>query len=256
MTGCARCSCTIPSRSSACSTRLLWTTMHSRARTDTRCAALPAALITTTSRTRFAAFRLSASTPWPEPPERRGRGRQRRSSSAARLGMPTSKWKRSGCALRIVCAAAVPGCVLHQDSFVRLLPAYPVSRPAAVFASPGLSGCPTNGWAARGAPELHLGVRQPLERDPAPFQPICPPSTHTCPCSQVAIGMSRRCFGWVLQVCARFQTIVGIRELAAPPAPRAGDPGRKISMCMRLILIASCGYVGYVGSDTHFYTQM
>ena len=157
MTGCARCSCTIPSRSSACSTRLLRTTMHSRARTDTRCAALPAALITTTSRTRFAAFRLSASTPWPEPPERRGRGRQRRSSSAARLGMPTSKWKRSGCALRIVCAAAVPGCVLHQDSFVRLLPAYPVSRPAAVFASPGLSGCPPSGWAARGASRAPLG---------------------------------------------------------------------------------------------------
>ena len=131
--------------------------MHSRARTDTRCAALPAALMTTTSRTRFAAFRLSASTPWTEPPVRRGRGRQRRSSSAARLGMPTSKWKRSGCALRIVCAAAVPGCVLHQDSFVRLLPAYPVSRPAAVFASPGLSGCPPSGWAARGALQTPLG---------------------------------------------------------------------------------------------------
>jgi hypothetical protein len=71
--------------------------------------------------------------------------------------MPTSKWKRSGCALRIVCAAAVPGCVLHQDSFVRLLPAYPVSRPAAVFASPGLSGCPSSGWAARGASRAPLG---------------------------------------------------------------------------------------------------
>ena len=35
---------------------------------------------------------------------KRGRGRQHRSSSAARLGMPTSKGKRSGCALRAVCA--------------------------------------------------------------------------------------------------------------------------------------------------------
>jgi hypothetical protein len=35
---------------------------------------------------------------------KRGRGRQHRSSSAARPGMPTSKGKRSGCALRTVCA--------------------------------------------------------------------------------------------------------------------------------------------------------
>lgn len=134
-----------------------------------------------------------------------------------------------GSAAAVRCApcvpAAVPGCVASSGQLRTAAACLSCKHAAAVFASPGLSGCPPDGWAARGAPELHLGVRQPLERDPAPFQPICPPSTHTCPCSQVAIGMSRRCFGWVLQLCARFQTIVGIRELAAPPAPRAGDPG-------------------------------
>ena len=51
------------------------------------------------------AVRVRDTSPWTEPPVRRGRGRQHRSSSsAARLGMPTSKGKRSGCALRAVCA--------------------------------------------------------------------------------------------------------------------------------------------------------
>ena len=79
------------------------------------------------------AVRVRDTCPWTEPPVRRGRGRQHRStSSAARLGMPTSEGKRSGCALRAVCArrsdwlCASSG-QLRQDSFVRLLPAYPVS---------------------------------------------------------------------------------------------------------------------------------
>ena len=90
------------------------------------------------------AVRVRDTCPWTEPPVRRGRGRQHRStSSAARLGMPTSEGKRSGCALRAVCArrsdwlCASSGQLRH-DSFVRLLPAYPVSTPAAVFASLGL----------------------------------------------------------------------------------------------------------------------
>jgi hypothetical protein len=67
------------------------------------------------------------------------------------------------CALCV--PAAVPGCVLHQGSFVRLLPAYPVStqqpslrHPASWAALPvggRLEGPSTLLWGA------HAGVRQP-----------------------------------------------------------------------------------------------
>ena len=101
---------------------------------------------------------------------RRGRGRQHRSSSsAARLGMPTSKGKRSGCALRAVCARRTAWLCASSGQLRtrRLLPAYPVSTPAAVFASLGLADGPPSGWAARGASRTellwgaHAGVRQP-----------------------------------------------------------------------------------------------
>jgi hypothetical protein len=101
---------------------------------------------------------------------RRGRGRQHRSSSsAARLGMPTSKGKRSGCALRAVCARRSAWLCASSGQLRtrRLLPAYPVSTPAAVFASLGLADGPPSGWAARGASRTellwgaHAGVRQP-----------------------------------------------------------------------------------------------
>lgn len=100
---------------------------------------------------------------------RRGRGRQHRSSSsAARLGMPTSKGKRSGCALRAVCARRTAWLCASSGQLRtrRLLPAYPVSTPAAVFASLGLADGPPSGWAARGASRTellwgaHAGVRQ------------------------------------------------------------------------------------------------
>ena len=116
------------------------------------------------------AVRVRDTSPWTEPPVRRGRGRQHRSSSsAARLGMPTSKGKRSGCALRAVCARRTAWLCASSGQLRtrRLLPAYPVSTPAAVFASLGLADGPPSGWAARGASRTellwgaHAGVRQP-----------------------------------------------------------------------------------------------
>ena len=119
------------------------------------------------------AVRVRDTCPWTEPPVRRGRGRQHRStSSAARLGMPTSEGKRSGCALRAVCArrsdwlCASSGQLRH-DSFVRLLPAYPVStassRPLRHI-SASRAALPVRG-RLEGPPELlwgaHAGVRQP-----------------------------------------------------------------------------------------------
>lgn len=111
------------------------------------------------------AVRVRDTCPWTEPPVRRGRGRQHRStSSAARLGMPTSEGKRSGCALRAVCArrsdwlCASSGQLRH-DSFVRLLPAYPVStaRSRLCVTSRPRAGGPPSAWAARGASRTPLG---------------------------------------------------------------------------------------------------
>ena len=124
------------------------------------------------------AVRVRDTCPWTEPPVRRGRGRQHRStSSAARLGMPTSEGKRSGCALRAVCArrsdwlCASSGQLRH-DSFVRLLPAYPVSTASSrlcVTSRP--RGRPSQcGGGSRGLPNSFGAPTQvcgsPLERYP------------------------------------------------------------------------------------------
>ena len=53
--------------------------------------------------------------------------------------------------------AAVPGCVLHQGSFVRLLPAYPVSTQQPSLRHPASRAALPAGWAARGALQTPLG---------------------------------------------------------------------------------------------------
>jgi len=87
----------------------------------------------------------------------RGCGRQHRSSSAARLGMPTSKGKRSGCALRTVCARRSAWLCASSGQLRTAAACLSCKHAAAVFASPGLSGCPPSGWAARGALQTPLG---------------------------------------------------------------------------------------------------
>jgi hypothetical protein len=61
--------------------------------------------------------------------------------------------------------AAVPGCVLHQGSFVRLLPAYPVSTQQPSLRHPASRAALPAGGRLEGPSELlwgaHAGVRQP-----------------------------------------------------------------------------------------------
>ena len=98
------------------------------------------------------AGRVRDTSPWTEPPVKAwARGRQHRSSSAARLGMPTSKGKRSGCALRTVCARRSAWLCASSGQLRTAAACLSCKHAAAVFASPGLSGCPPRGWAARGA---------------------------------------------------------------------------------------------------------
>jgi hypothetical protein len=74
-----------------------------------------------------------------------------------------------GSAAAVRCApcvpAAVPGCVLHQGSFVRLLPAYPVSTQQPSLRHPASRAALPEGGRLEGPSELlwgaHAGVRQP-----------------------------------------------------------------------------------------------
>ena len=74
-----------------------------------------------------------------------------------------------GSAAAVRCApcvpAAVPGCVLHQGSFVRLLPAYPVSTQQPSLRHPASRAALPVGGRLEGPSELlwgaHAGVRQP-----------------------------------------------------------------------------------------------
>jgi hypothetical protein len=74
-----------------------------------------------------------------------------------------------GSAAAVRCApcvpAAVPGCVLHQGSFVRLLPAYPVSTQQPSLRHPASRAALPAGGRLEGPSKLlwgaHAGVRQP-----------------------------------------------------------------------------------------------
>ena len=71
--------------------------------------------------------------------------------------MPTSKGKRSGCALRAVCAHRSAWLCASSGQLRTAAACLSCKHAAAVFASPGLSGCPPSGWAARGALQTPLG---------------------------------------------------------------------------------------------------
>ena len=74
-----------------------------------------------------------------------------------------------GSAAAVRCApcvpTAVPGCVLHQGSFVRLLPAYPVSTQQPSLRHPASRAALPAGGRLEGPSKLlwgaHAGVRQP-----------------------------------------------------------------------------------------------
>ena len=71
--------------------------------------------------------------------------------------MPTSKGKRSGCALRTVCARRSAWLCASSGQLRTAAACLSCKHAAAVIASPGLSGCPPSGWAARGALHTPLG---------------------------------------------------------------------------------------------------